>query len=94
VPSFGRVLVNWWQKSKDGDRKARAVEAGLVGPIFAAWERSAADSVDQMIALKEKGRLTTQLEAIVCNLAHTFHNRLGLTVRDEVIVAGLMLSEP
>jgi len=94
LPSVAGGLADWWRKLKDGDASARALAAEVLGPGFPAWDRSAVDNIGQLAALSEQSRLTTEPELILCNLAHTFHNRLGLSVRDEVIVAVLMLSKP
>lgn len=40
--------------------------------------------------LSRVGRLTTSPAPILCNLAHTMNNRLGMSPLDEVVIADLL----
>jgi thiopeptide-type bacteriocin biosynthesis protein len=78
--------------SLKGDEDAtRDLMAELVGTNLSEWEQSARQSIAILADLQAQNRLTVPLDVIVCNLAHTFHNRLGLAIRDEVIVSSLLL---
>jgi thiopeptide-type bacteriocin biosynthesis protein len=93
LPSISMASADWWRDVRRGDSRARAIATELVGAGFPAWERLTANILQQLAVLAATGQLTTHPATIVCNMAHTFHNRLGLSVSDEVIVAALLLTQ-
>lgn len=83
LPQLGSLKIE--------DGAARDLIMELVGPNLTEWEQSASQSIALLADLEAQNRLSVPLDLIVCNLAHTFHNRLGLAIPDEVVVASLLL---
>jgi thiopeptide-type bacteriocin biosynthesis protein len=54
---------------------------------WARWLGAMHRDVAALRDLAERGRLEAPLERVISSLAHTFHNRLGLSVVDEVLIA-------
>jgi thiopeptide-type bacteriocin biosynthesis protein len=65
--------------------------ADLIGPVRAPWLSRTAAQMSEIKALASVAQLKTPIENIVCNLAHTTNNRLGLGPLDEVLIAELLL---
>ena len=73
--------------SQDG---ALNVVADLAGPGVIPWLATLRSNTAELDALAREGRLSTSREHILCNLAHTLNNRLGLDPFDEVLIADLL----
>jgi thiopeptide-type bacteriocin biosynthesis protein len=66
----------------------------IAGPGLNQWLDALHQDVTALRALVVARKLTTTVEHVVSNFAHTFHNRLGLGVADEVLLADYLLGAP
>jgi thiopeptide-type bacteriocin biosynthesis protein len=64
--------------------------ADLVGPGLDTWLSDLQNHIAEINTLSQDGRLTTSRSHILCNLAHTMNNRLGMSPLDEVFIADLL----
>lgn len=64
--------------------------ADVVGPGLDPWLSDLQSHVAEISSLAQDGRLTTSRSHILCNLAHTMNNRLGMSPLDEVLIADLL----
>jgi thiopeptide-type bacteriocin biosynthesis protein len=56
------------------------------------WRSGTREAITKLVRLHDEGTLQVDPVSIGLNLAHTFNNRLGLTVYSELIVTDLLLS--
>ncbi len=91
-PDTPDSLRRWWKRYRhSGDRWQDFSES--LGLKRNVWQSDALPLVDRYVSMGKAGALTVDLSSILANLAHTFHNRLGLSLRHEVILANLLLMD-
>jgi len=66
------------------------IVAHLVGRGLDQWVSDLRRHMTELDALWRDGKLTTHPSHVVCNLAHTMNNRLGISPPDEALIARLL----
>jgi thiopeptide-type bacteriocin biosynthesis protein len=89
-PQPSAALVAMLAERLDKSNGRLGAVADLVGPPVGPWLSATTKHMSELNALARGGLLTTVTENIVCNLAHTTNNRLGMNLLDEVLIATLL----
>jgi thiopeptide-type bacteriocin biosynthesis protein len=87
APVVAPALVELWRATGVGD----LVDGLGIGMASDIWQARTAAAIARLRALDRAAALDVAPAHIGLNLAHTFHNRLGLSIDDELIVAGLLV---
>lgn len=83
-------FISWLAELLASPEGTLNVLADHVGSGYALWAATLRVHMTELYDLARERRLTTSRVQILCNLAHTQHNRLGLGLHDEVLIATLL----
>lgn len=84
--------ISWLRAFTGPPSRLRDFVGEAVGSGLDEWCEAVNRDVPALRALASSGRLTTASEHVLGHLAHTFHNRLGLGVVHETIIADHLLA--
>jgi thiopeptide-type bacteriocin biosynthesis protein len=87
-PEVSASLAKMWSATRDEEIEVIA-DLGLSRQMN-VWRSQTEFAIGQLHTLSRHGMLAVKPLPIVCNLVHTLHNRLGLSIDDEIIVSRLL----
>lgn len=86
----GRITLRHYQELLSQHGGPLATLCVVAGPGAQPWAHSTELRLAELASMEAAGTLQSGSQVILLSLAHTFHNRLGLGLRDDAEIASML----